>query len=110
MITAFSWKTPPAFFLMRAVLTGPLLPFASLYLKPFVAWPDQKGFPLAGFVPAGIGKVWLDGVPPATRTSRVAPFAVGSPTMVSSLEVSFAFTMSFRFTALLGFFTRSCLP
>src|SRR5258706_609562 len=42
-------------------------------------------------------EVVVVGVTPVARTSSVAPFAIGLPTIESSLAVSFALTMTLRF-------------
>src|SRR5262249_31531031 len=108
-IVALIWKTP-AFSLICAPLTGPFSPFASLYLKPFTASPLQKGLDVVGLVPVGRVYVWLLSVPPLTWTVRVPPFVTGSPTIVSSLASSFALTVIFRFSGVLGFFTINWSP
>jgi hypothetical protein len=80
---------------MLSDVTALCSPLLSLYLKPLTASPDQNGLPLL-LVPWLRTKLWLDGVPPFTKTCRMAPPAlppaVGSPTKVSLLFSSRALT------------------
>jgi hypothetical protein len=102
-------KSPVLVFLICNALTGPCVPFASLYLKPVVELPVQNRRPL-GSVPCGSGKVCSVGLSPSARIVRVAPAIVGSPTILSGLPYSFASTATRRLSGLPGFWTRSCLP
>ena len=102
-------KTPLPLFLICADLIGPCSPRESLYLKPFAALPDQKGFPLVA-VPCGSAKVCCVGLSPSARTVSVAPSTVGSPTRGFGLDFSFALPTKLRLSAVLGFLTVSWLP
>src|SRR5262249_17981313 len=108
--TALRTILPRDDFLICALLRGPFSPFESLYLKPFVASPLQKGLPASALVPAGRANVCALGVPPFATNKRLAPATVGSPTMVSGLATSFALTTTFRFSGVLGFVTTSWEP
>jgi hypothetical protein len=102
-------KVPLPLFLIWAAFTGPCSPFESLYLKPLVASPLQKGLPFRP-VPWGSRKVCADGLSPSARTVSVAPSTTGFPTIVLALAVSFAFPTKLRFSGVLGFLTTSWLP
>jgi hypothetical protein len=95
LIVALILNVPPCFSEMPSDFTALCSPRLSLYLKPLTGSPDQNGFLLL-LVPWLRTKRWLDGVPPFTKISRMAPpalpAAVGSPTKVSSLCSSRALT------------------
>jgi hypothetical protein len=102
-------KVPLPLFLIWAAFTGPCSPFESLYLKPLVASPLQKGLRFSA-VPWGSEKVCADGLSPSARTVSVAPLATGSPTIVFALATSLALPTKLRFSGVLGFLTTNWLP
>src|SRR5436853_7542109 len=91
--------------LMPADFTAPWSPFASLYLKPLPASPDQKGLPVL-LVPWFSTNTWLEGLAPFTAIVSTAPPAfpacVGSPTSVFGLGFSFALPFTVRLVGSLG--------
>ena len=99
-------KTPWLVFLICTDFTGPCSPFESLYLKPFVASPDQNGFPLKPTA-CGSEKVCDVGVLPSARTVSVAPSTVGSPVSGFGLNSSLALPTKLRWSGVLGSLTSS---
>jgi hypothetical protein len=99
-------KTPRLVFLICTDFTGPCSLFESLYLKPFVASPDQNGLPFRP-IACGSRKVCDVVLLPSARTVSVAPSTVGSPTIVFGLSSSFALPTKLRWSGVLGSLTTS---
>jgi hypothetical protein len=79
---ALMMKTRPPALARRTSRTGPFTPPGSLYMKPVV--------PFAFHPLAGRKKSWLVDVAPTAKKVSTAPAVVGSPTIVSSVDTSFA--------------------
>ena len=96
-MVALSVKLPFEVRLIANTRTGPFVPLGSRYVyakgglplavQPLL--PDTEG-------PGGSVKTCELGCAPLATTSRVAPFAIGSPTSVFGLDVSRAATVIFR--------------
>src|SRR4029453_10606848 len=100
LTTAWIENEPPPERSMLTVFTGPCSPRESLYVKPVLAEPDQKGLPLL-LVPCASTNVCALGVAPLASTWRMAPPAmparVGSPTRRLGLFFSLAGPAGVRF-------------
>src|SRR5439155_1540060 len=106
---AFTTNVPFAERVNRTRRTGPFWPFASRYLKPVAAVPDQNRLPEL-LVPCGKGNDCALGVPPFAMTSRLPPSTVGSPTRVFGLPASWPVHVTLRGALPPGFTIASFRP